>query len=104
MVDLMLQQFGEIAIVSRLEFDDLTIETLMANRDLAMAFDLHEDREEAQAGVPDNDSLVATLDDLRVDQRPWLPARKSEKDDALKDTQLRSRDPASVAGLGAPVS
>src|SRR5580692_6145881 len=45
-VDFMLQEFGEIAVVSGFKFESVAVEVLIADSDLAVAFDLHEDREE----------------------------------------------------------
>ena len=72
----MLQEFGEIAVVSGFEFEDLAFEILIADGDLAVAFDLHEDREETEAGVPDNDFFFAAFDDFRIDERPRLGCRE----------------------------
>ena len=59
MVDFVLQEFGEIAVVSRFDFKGFAFETLIADRDLAVAFDLHEDREKTQASVPDDNFFLA---------------------------------------------
>jgi len=103
-IDFVLQEFGEIAVVPGFELDRLAVEILIADGDLTVAFDLHEDREEAEASVPHNDSLFAALDDFRVDQRPGLGSGELEKNDALQDSELRSGDAASVAGCHTPVS
>src|SRR5260370_2901664 len=42
MVDFMLQKFGKIALVSRFKLEHFGIEILVAYRDLAVAFNLHE--------------------------------------------------------------
>jgi len=68
-----------------------------------MPFDLHEDRQEAKAGVPDNCLFFAALDDFRVRQRPGLLSEQLQEDDALAHTELGSGDATSVAGGRAPV-
>src|SRR5579863_4078965 len=102
-VDFVLHEFGEVAVVSGLEFESVAGEILIADGDVAVAFDLHEDGEETQAGVPDDYFFCAALNDFGIDQRPGLGFGEFEEDDALQHAELWSGDAASVAGFGAPV-
>jgi len=81
----------------------MSLQILIADGDVAMALDLHEDGEETQAGIPDDDFFEAAVDDFGVDQRPGIFAREPEKDYALKNTDLGSGYAASVPGFGAPM-
>src|ERR1700757_1096826 len=80
MIDFMLQQLGEISVLTRVELKGLSLKVLIAQSDLPMAFHLHEYRQETQARVPHNDFLLAPLHDLRVDEWPRLRVRELEKD------------------------
>src|SRR5215469_5483431 len=68
-----------------------------------MSLHLHENRKKTETRVPDDDSLVASSDDLGINQRPRFGARQLQKNDALQHAELRGRNPAPVAGLGPPV-
>ncbi len=103
-IDFVLQEFGEAAVISGVEFVGFAVEILIADGDLAVALDLHEDGEETQAGVPHNDLFCAVRDDFWIDERPGLGIGELEKNDSLQLAELRSGDAASVAGCGAPVS
>src|ERR1700747_3363920 len=69
MVDLMLQQFGKIAAVPGAEHMLHALQVPVADGDFAMALDLHENREKAKAGIPDDNLFCAAFDDFRVDER-----------------------------------
>ncbi len=68
-----------------------------------MAFDLHENREEAEAGVPDDDLLLAAFNDFRINQRPRLLSGQLQEDDAQAHAELRRGNSPAVSGGGAPV-
>src|SRR5262249_44472916 len=68
-----------------------------------MALDLHEDGEKTETGIPDDDFLFAALRDLGIDQRPGFGSGQLQKDDALRNAQLRCSDAATVARLLTPV-
>ena len=104
MVNFVLQEFGEVAVVTGAKFVAFTLRILIADRDFAIAFDLHEDREEAEAGVPDDNLFVTAFDDLRIDERPGLLCGQLQEDNALPDAQLRGGDASAIARGGAPVS
>src|SRR5579863_988694 len=87
MIDLMLQEIREIAVIAGVELERLAFGILIAHSDLAVAFDLHEDGEEAQAGVPDDDFLFAAIDDFRIDERPGFFSRQLQEDDTLQDAE-----------------
>ena len=103
MVDFVLQKFGEIAVVAGAEHMLHALLVPVADGNFAMALDLHENREEAQAGVPDHDFFCTTLNDLRVDEGAGLFSGKLQETDAQRHAQLRGGDAAAVAGAGAPV-
>lgn len=103
-IDFVLQQFREKAIVSRAEFENLAAQVLITDGDFAVPLHLHKDRQETQASVPDDDLFRAALDDFRVDQRPRLDSGKLKKDYALQDSNLRGGDASAVACSFAPVS
>src|SRR5258708_36602856 len=69
MIDFVLQEFGEIAVVAGVEGKNFAFEVLIMDRDLAVALDLHEDGEEAEAGIPARDFLLAAGDDFGSDQQ-----------------------------------
>ncbi|MFZ1158450.1 MAG: hypothetical protein WAO10_11765 [Candidatus Sulfotelmatobacter sp.] len=102
-IDFVLQEFGEVAVVSGAEFLRRTFDVLIADGDFAVAFDLHEDGEEAEAGIPDYDFFFAAFDDFRIDEGPGFFSWKLQEDYALEDAELGGGDAASVAGGGAPV-
>ncbi len=102
-IDFVLQEFGEVAVVSGAEFVRRAFDVLITHGDFAVAFDLHEDGEEAEAGVPDYDFFFAAFDDFWIDEGPGLFAGQLQKDHALEDAELGGGDAASVAGGGAPV-
>jgi len=103
MIDFVLQKFSEISVIPGAEYVSRAPEIFVLHRDFAMAPELHKDREEAQASVPDDDFFCAAFEDLRVEQRPWLFSGELQENDAQRDTQLRSRDAAAVSGRGAPI-
>jgi hypothetical protein len=98
-----LQEFGEVAVVASAEYVLHTLEVPVADRDFAMACDLHENREETETSVPDYDLLCTAFEDFRVDERPGLLPGQLQEDDALQHSQLRGRDAPAVSGGGAPV-
>jgi hypothetical protein len=102
-IDFMLKQFGKVAIFTRAKLLPISIQVLIADGDFLMPFDLHENREKAQACVPDYDLFAAMLSDVRVDERPGTGTRKLQKNDSLGDAQLRSGNPPAVARFSAPV-
>src|SRR5260370_18746205 len=102
-VDLVLQQLGEIMVITGIKFENFAVQVLITHADLTMAFDLHKDRKETQAGVPDDDFLFAAPDDFRIDDRPRLGVRKLEDDDSVQHADLGSRDAASIAAGGPPI-
>src|SRR5271155_3652000 len=102
-VDFVLQKFGEVAVVPGTEFVVLALRILITHRDFAIAFDLHEDRKKAEAGVPDDDLLFAALENFRVDERPGLLSGQLQKDDASPHAELRRGNAPAVSGSGAPV-
>src|SRR5215467_12069265 len=102
-IDFVLQEFGKIAILPGLNLDRLAAQGLILHANFAMAFDLHEDGEKAQAGVPDDDLLPAARDDLGVYQRPGPGLRQLEEDHALEYAQLRSGNTPAIARGCAPV-
>ncbi len=103
MIDLMLQKLREISVIAGFKCESVAVEILITDTDLSMPFNLHEDREEAQARVPNHDFVVAARDDFRIDQRPGLDAREFEEDDTQRYSQLRSGNAASVAGCEPPL-
>src|SRR5262249_13063774 len=86
MIDFVLQQFGEVAMLASLDLLPFTADVLIANGDVFVPFDLHENCKEAEASVPYDNLLRAAPDDLRIDERPRLGARQLEEDDALEDS------------------
>jgi hypothetical protein len=103
MVDFVLQEFGKIAVIAGAKFAALAFEILVSNRDLAVPLNLHEDRKEAEAGVPDNNRFFATSDDFGIHQRPRLLSGQLQKYDALAHAELGSGNAASVTSSRAPV-
>src|ERR1700733_7103570 len=103
MVDFMLQEFGEIAIVPSTEFVGFPFHVLIAHSDFAIAFDLHKDREEAKAGVPNDDLLLAAFEDFRIDKRPRLLSRQFQEDDATPHSHLRRGNAPAVSRCCTPV-
>jgi hypothetical protein len=102
-VDLVLEEFGEIAFIAGAEFLMLTREVPIAYGDPAVPFDLHEYRQEAQTRVPDNNLLFAAFDDFGIHQRPGRLSGQLQEDDTLAHPELRSCDAAAVTGGRAPV-
>src|ERR1700740_1042303 len=103
MIDLMLQQFRKIALVPSLEFEGFAAEIPISHSDFPVAFNLHKDREKAQAGIPANNFLLTAPDDFGIDQRPGLRFGKLQKDDSPQYAELRRRDAAPIARFCAPV-
>ena len=103
MVNFVLQEFGEIAVIAGANFVAFACKILVTDGDLAVTLDLHEDRQKTEAGVPHNNLFVAAFDDFRIHQRPGLLPEQLQEDDALQHPELRSSDAASVAGGRAPV-
>src|ERR1700682_1601532 len=79
-IDFVLQEFGEIAIVSGVQFVPFGAQVLIADGDFTVPFDLHEDRQEAKAGVPDNDFLRAALDNFGIHQGPRFGPGQLQED------------------------
>jgi hypothetical protein len=102
-VDFVLQEFGEIAIIVGAEFLTFACQVLVTDGDRAVPLDLHEDRQEAEAGVPDNNLFFAAFDDFRVHQGPGLLSGQLQEDDASAHAELGSGDAASVTCGRAPV-
>jgi hypothetical protein len=102
-IDFVLQEFGEVAVVSRAEFVMRAGCVLITDGDFAVAFDLHEDAEEAEAAVPDYEFFFVAFDDFGIDEGPGLFSWELQEDYALQDAELGGGDAASVAGGGTPV-
>src|SRR5436305_10416586 len=99
----MLQQLGEVAVLSRFHLPRVAFDILIADRDLAGPVHLHEDRKKTQASVPNYNCFSASPHDLWIDQCPWLLARQPEKDDPLPHPNLRGRNAAPVTSFCPPV-
>src|SRR5262252_6325863 len=61
MIDLVLQEFRQVAVVSGIERQSLAFEILIAHGDPSPPLNLHKDGEKAQASVPNDHSLLAGL-------------------------------------------
>src|SRR5215472_12825211 len=96
MIDLVLQEFREIAIFPGFNLECVATLVLITDCDFAMALDLHENAKKTQAGVPHRNLLFAARDNFGIDERPGICIWKLQKDDALQSSNLRSRDRASV--------
>lgn len=103
MVDFMLQKFGQISFLACLDCDGFSEKILVSQRNLAMTLDLHEDREEAQAGIPDDDLLAAAREDCGIDERPRLFAGELQENNAMEHADLWGGDGPAVASCGSPV-
>src|SRR5258706_5461085 len=103
MIDFMLQEFRQAAVVAGPEYVLHALQVPVADRDFTIPFDLHKDREKAEACIPHDDLLSTEFDDLRVDERPGPLSGKLQKNDALPHSQLRSGDASAVSSGGAPV-
>src|SRR5258706_16000564 len=102
-VDFMLQEFRKIPVVASPEYVLHALQVPVAYRDFTIPFDLHKDREKAEACIPHDDLLSTAFDDLRIDERPGPLSGKLQKNDALPHSKLRSGDASAVSSGGAPV-
>ena len=93
----------QVAQFSSLNLVQLPLQVLILHGDVAVALDLHEDRQKAEAGIPHDDTFVAAFDDFRIHQGPWIFAWQAQKDDTLGRSDLRRGDAPSVASSLAPV-
>ena len=103
-IDFVLEKFGEVAGFAGLHFVPGGMNVLIANRDFLVAFHLHKNGEETEAGVPDDYFLIAAGNDLRINERPRLGAGELQENNASRNSKLRSGDAAAIASFGTPVS
>src|SRR5687768_6112819 len=91
MVNLMLEEFCPITF--HLQFRPLPFEILIPNPDAISPGDPYQQIGERETIVPHFEILVADVDDLRIDQRPWLV--HFDVNDSHRGTDLRGGNPTS---------
>jgi len=103
MIDLMLQQFREISFFIGANFVPPAFQILVAHGNAAVPGHLHENRQKAQASVPDNNFISAALNNLGIHERPWLGPRQLQKYEAQVHTDLRSGNGPAIARGFSPI-
>src|SRR6266849_800304 len=76
MIDFVLEQLGKISHFASLNLARLALQILILHGDVAIPFNLHEDRQKTEASIPNDDAFVAAFDDFWIHERPRVLARQ----------------------------
>ena len=99
-VDLMLQQFRAVAL--ELGFVRLAPQVVIAHPNAVGPEDAHQEVGRGEAIVPDGEILVTDVDDLGVDEHPWLV--HLDVREAKRCSDLGRCDPAAAAEARLPIA